>query len=1247
MLQEYENQKKTLVSIPFVIPGIIDSVHNAKVLADTGCNTMGLIDRTYVRRNKLQRVEIPARDVYTYDDKPSERILAIVRAQVDVGGVKDDVWMYEVSKMKDQNIILGTPWMKRLGVVIDVEENRLIFKNHGVSVSAVLPDSDIRHIGANAFKLLYHRSKARKEEGLKVFAVSLADIEKALKPKTHGDPKKLLPPQYHQYLGVFDRQEAEILPPLRGEGIDHKIELVPGPDGKDPKVPFGPMYGQTREELLVLRKTLHDYLSKGFIRVSNSPAASPVLFVKKPGGGLRFCVDYRALNAITRKDRYPLPLINETLERIGKATWFTKVDVISAFHKIRIAEGSEWLTAFRTRYGLYEWLVTPFGLVNAPSTFQKYINWAIREFLDEFASAYLDDVLIFTTGSLAKHRKHVSLVLDRLQKAGIYLDIDKCEFEVQSTKYLGFIIDAGKGIRMDPEKIKAIEQWEAPTTVRAVRGFIGFANFYRRFIKDFSKTAAPLIELTKKDVKFNWSEAADNAFKKMKQLFTTAPVLMHFDPDRETVVEVDSSGYVIGGLLQQYDDNGALRPCAFFSQKNSPAECNYQIYDKELLAIVKCLREWRTELMSAKQFTVITDHKNLTYFTTSRKLQERQMRWAEELSQFNFHIQYRPGKEGTQPDELSRREQDLPKDADPRYQHREMTLLQKDLLVGFPEVSALRVCSIGRVSSVEETESDLGPARNLEHKETGIGEAARDSKGVAVDDGLERAARDSIEDQWLLAKEKDALLKEITTTVQEGARKLPHGVKVSISECEVKDDNLLFRGRRWVPDYEPLRTRIIQETHDSPLAGHPGRETTYALVSRKFYWPNMSQDIRRFCQNCDRCRANHVWRDKKHGLLKPLPVPLRKWKDVSVDFIVELPMSDDCTNIMVITDRLTRGVILTPMKEITADAMANVFLTEFYRRHGLPESIVSDRGSAFISKMWKRVCQLLNIKRRLSTAWHPETDGSTERLNAVVEDYLRQFTCFQQSDWKMLLPSCELALNNRPATSTGVSPFFLMHGYDLDVIQLSEPVEDRAMTSPIAKGDAIAKKLSEALEFAQAALASSLERQEFYANQHRQAAPLYRPGDMVWLDLRNVKTQRPSKKLDEKYAKYTVLEAVGSHAYRLNTPPGIHPVFHTWLLRPVIDDPLPSQKRSDPQPPALLISDGDDGEDSHEEWSVERILDERTRRVGRGSRKEVLVKWVGYQRPTWEPRSALEETAALDAWERQQSGLTLRGEGGG
>ena len=462
------------------------------------------------------------------------------------------MYAYIVPYLDGEDLILGTPWLRHQCAHIDISTGRqgdvLRFAN-GSYVPALHnePKLDVRQIGASQFATW--KRKEGKDKNIKIFAASLADIEKALKVRTYSNPIERLPSHYRQWLQLFNREQANKLPPHR-EGIDHRIEISEKDEhGNTRQPPHGPLFSMSRDELLVLRKTLQELLDKNFIRISNSPAAAPVLFAKKPGGGLRFCTDYRGLNAITRKDRYPLPLINETLERIGHARWFTKLDVIAAFHKIRIAEGQEWMTAFRTRFGLFEWLVTPFGLANAPSTFQRYVNWVLRDMLDEYASAYLDDILVFSSGSRDDHRRKVSNVLQRLQDAGLQLDIDKCEFEVQSTKYLGFIIEAGNGVRMDPEKVSAINSWQSPTSPRAVRAFIGFANFYRRFIRKFADIAAPLTALTQKDRKFEWTEAAEGAFQRLKHAFTVAPVLMQFDPDRETRVEADSSGWATGGVL--------------------------------------------------------------------------------------------------------------------------------------------------------------------------------------------------------------------------------------------------------------------------------------------------------------------------------------------------------------------------------------------------------------------------------------------------------------------------------------------------------------------------------------------------------------------------------------------------------------------------------------------------------------------------------------------------------------------------
>ncbi len=358
-----------------------------------------------------------------------------------------------------------------------------------------------------------------------------------------------------------------------------------------------------------------------------------------------------------------------------------------------------------------------------------------------------------------------------------------------------------------------------------------------------------------------------------------------------------------------------------------------------------------------------------------------------------------------------------------------------------------------------------------------------------------------------------------------------------------------------------------------------------------------------------------------------------------MDFVTDLLESNRCTNLMVITDRLGKGVILEPMSTIEAKDVARVFLRTFYRQHGLPAAIVSDRGSQFTSALWKRVCQLLGIVRRLSTAYHPETDGATERMNQTIETYLRTYVNKEQSDWTDLIPIAELAINNRDAHSTGVSPFFLMHGYHVEPLQVEDAPRDISTPrGPIQQGDLIVRQLREAREWAQTAMAVAQQEQEEAANRKRQQAPQFRVGDKVWLDLRNVRTTRPSKKLDWKNAKYTVIEAIGSHSYRLDTPREIHNVFHSNLLRSASTDPLDSQVTDDSQPEPVLVGD-------EEEYEIEGILDDRSIRRGRGSQKQYLVKWAGYIEPTWEPANALKDTAALDAYERAsfEGGDTVTG----
>ncbi|KAL5594183.1 uncharacterized protein BROUX77_007530 [Berkeleyomyces rouxiae] len=1114
-----------------------------------------------------------------------------------LGGLDEKLYAYIVPG-QTEDLILGQGWIAKHDASLRPAQNEVFIRlPTPLRLTNCTANPDVLPVTAHAVRAFHLR--ARRSHNVRIFSATLHDIEKALKAKIYTDPRANCPEWLLPVIDAFDRKKASELPPNR-PGIDTEIRLKPGLSP-----PSCPLYSMSREELLLLRKTLYDLLDAGFIRASSAEGGAPVIFVKKPGGGLRFCVDYRALNSVTEKDGYPLPLINDTLRDIAAAKYVSKVDVISAFHRLRLKEGSEAYTAFRTHLGAYEWLVTPFGLTGAPAAFQRFINHVLSRWLGISCSAYLDDVVIYSSDSRKEHRNLVCQIIRALGDAGLQLDWDKSEFESPSIKYLGFIVEPGSGIRADPDKVKAIQEWEAPTSVRGVRSFLGFANFYRCFVPEYSTVAAPLTLLTKKDQPFKWEDEQLRSFEALKKALVSAPLLATFDPDLPTIVEADASGWALGGSLRQQGADSLWRPVAYFSRKLSPAEVNYPIHDKEMLAIHSCLRAWRSYLAGIP-FEVHTDHQNLLYFQKQRTLSERQRRWAHELSEFDFRLIHRPGVTQVTSDALSRRDQDLPQDlSDERLQSRVHQVLRPD---GPDFVIAAAVWA-------KEPDKDPEGTLTLDH-------AALDAP----------FADPELQTLWHSALTHNERYWQARQAVQEQARSFPNewGLPWQISECTLDSaTRLLWRDRLWIPYYEPLRTRIIQQVHDSTLTGHPGGSATRDLVSRSYAWPGLSDDVRRFVGNCDTCGKSKIWRDQKRGLLKPLPVPDRAWQELAMDFIVGLPESEGCTTILGITDRLSKSKILIPLKSYTASDVARAFITHVFAHHGLPRAITSDRGPQFTGLFWTEVCRQLSITRRLSTAFHPETDGAQERSNQEIETYLRAFTVFLQDDWAALLPQAQVALNNRTATATGLSPFFFTHGYNIDPLDMTTDHEPGSTVSPATAGHNWLAKHRDATAFAQASMAFALETQERHANRGRQAAEAFKVGDRVYLRLRNVRTIRPSKTLDWLALPYRVIQVVGTHAVKLDTPTGIHPVFHVSLVRRARDDPLPSQVLANPEPPAIAPEEAS-GDLVAGEYLVDEILQHKVV----DKRHKVLVQWTGWAEPTWEPLSHVLDTAALERYEQ-------------
>ena len=463
---------------------------------------------------------------------------------------------------------------------------------------------------------------------------------------TSQEQQPEIPEEYRDLAEVFSKTKAHELPPHRGH-LDHHIPLEEGA-----KPVFGPIYNLSETELQVLKDYIDENLRKRFIRPSTSPFGSPVLFVKKADGSLRLCVDYRALNRITIKNRYPIPLISELIDRFKSKKYFTRLDVRDAFNRLRIAKGDEHKTAFRTRYGHFEYLVMPFGLTGAPGSFQSYINEILRPHLDIFCVVYLDDILIYSD-TLEEHIRQVRLVLKALQEHGLYVKLEKCEFHVQSINFLGFVITPN-GVHMDRDRITTITEWPAPRSVTEIQIFLGFANFYRRFIEGYSRVVIPITTLLRKGHSFEWNSHTQKAFDNLKSLFASEPILCHFDPELLITLHTDASSSVMSGIISQPHVDRS-HPITYWSRKWTPAECNYDIHDREMLAIVESMKHWRHYLEGAKHpINVRSDHKNLETFMTTKILNRRQAHWAEILSGYDFVLEHIPGSRNPA-DGLSRR----------------------------------------------------------------------------------------------------------------------------------------------------------------------------------------------------------------------------------------------------------------------------------------------------------------------------------------------------------------------------------------------------------------------------------------------------------------------------------------------------------------------------------------------------------------------------------------------------------------
>jgi transposase InsO family protein len=1171
-LASFDPEKHIVLSVYLVFHDVQIST---KALVDCGASS-SFIDASFAKQHHigLKKKAVP-RVLEVVDGRPvSSGALTheTLPVQLKIGTHAETIQL-DVTCLGHYPIILGMPWLTRHDPEVKWSQHQLAFRSsfchrHCLkqpialsSPAAIGPASPVPSPQSQpspspvSSPQSSPRSVPPSPQSSSCSVPAVAAVSSTSPALPDQDPASIVPSEYAEFADVFSKESASVLPPRRP--YDHKIPLEPGTTP-----PFGPLYSLSEVELKALDEYLKENLAKGYIQASTSPAGAPILFVKKRDGSLRLCVDYRGLNKITVKNRYPLPLIGESLDRLRTATVFTKIDLRAGYYLVRIAEGDEWKTAFRTRYGHYEYRIMPFGLTNAPATFQNLMNDVLRDFLDDFAVVYLDDILIFSR-SLDEHKRHVRRVLERLRANGLFAKPEKCVFHQSEVEYLGFLVSPA-GIQMDPKKTSAILDWPEPASVRDVQIFIGFANFYRRFIRGFSTIAAPLTRLLQKDRTFVFDDLARQAFQQLKHAFTTAPVLAHFHPDRPSTIETDASDFAIAAVLSQPDADGVLHPVAFYSRKLTAAELNYEIYDKEMLAIITAIKEWRAYLEGAAHpFTVYTDHRNLEYFTTTKVLNRRQARWAEILGSYDFKIIYRPGASMGKPDAMTRRHDfsggSKASDAPPR------TLLKP---------GQLQLCALSSHDAPTDDESQL----------------IRDIRA---------------------SQPQDPRLQRLLPFLRDPEAPRDNAAQQELTGFSLRDGLVLFDGLVYVPDDDTIKLKILRQCHDAISAGHFGRAKTFEMVTRDFWWPRVRRFVKRYVSTCDVCARAKAPRHKPYGLLAPLPVPARAWSSISMDFIVGLPPSPSGHDAILVTvDRFTKMAHFSATKT-TANAadVARLFLQDVYRLHGLPTDIVSDRDKIFRSTFWQHLLALLGVKPNMSTAFHPQTDGQTERVNQSLEQYLRVFCTYQQDNWQELLPSAEFAYNNAVHASTGKSPFLANYGYHPNSASTFVPRTPRS-DNPAAED--MIKTLRDLHKQLALDLAEARDTQaRFYNRKVKKAPPQFKEGKRVWLLRRNIKTTRPSDKLDYKrLGPFTIQKRIGRAAFRLKLPATmrIHPVFHVSLLEPVRANDIPGRVQ-EPSPPVIV--------EDHEEYEVEEVLDSRVRR----GKLKYLVHWKNYpiSDRTWEP----------------------------
>jgi transposase InsO family protein len=844
----------------------------------------------------------------------------------------------------------------------------------------------------------------------------------------------------------------------------------------------------------IIDKEVEKMLKDGVITQSKSPYASNLLLVRKPDpsseGGVknRVCASFVRLNKDTEKDSYPLPNIQYIFDKIGHSEWFTTMDLLSGFWQVLIKPEHRHKTAFITMRGLYEFVVMPFGLCNAPATFQRLMDTVIKPEYRSFIETYIDDLMTHSK-TFDEHLRHLETMLNSLREHKLVVKLSKCKFAQREVKFLGHVIACNQ-IKTNPEAVEAIQKWQRPLgggkkAVTAIRGFLGMAGWYRRFIPHFADIAKPLVHLTKQDTVWAWTDECQHAFEQLRDALTSSPVLAVADPNKNYVLHTDASDHAMGALLQQEDDDGHLHPIAYASKTFTDAQRRYDTTEREAAAIPWALEHFNT-YCEGHRYTLLTDHQALSYIRTNTNNNKRITRWQLLLQHYQLDIYYMKGKDNHAADLLSRPYMQERIDVHAlthRRKRRNKKATQNydvESIVGKRVNDDNTIDYLVRWKGYTSEDDTWEPAAHVATATEAV--AAYEKTQTQTDDAaVPPAAQAAPEKQcsdcqvmcandveWIMHRYREHhidmpsnLLTSIPVTAdpdtfsrlqrsEEQFRCIYNtdlGAQMDVPmnsyekrivanhEFVMSDNGLLYmtdvetaRSRARAHTQIRLcipkteRSRLLHEYHHG--AAHPGIIHMYDNMREKVWWPSMKKDIYRYVGACHECQAHK--RDKLKTLVRPMSLPTRPWSHIAIDHVGPLPTSNGGhKHILTITDRYTRYAEAVPVPDTSARTTAEALVERIICRYGAFDVLLSDRGPAFTSELFSHMLTAFGIRHIKTTAFHPKSNGGVERFNKTLKRMLKLWVNQQHTDWDVLLPFALFAYNTSVHSTLKETPFYL------------------------------------------------------------------------------------------------------------------------------------------------------------------------------------------------------------------------------